>query len=327
MILLQEILDRSGIRYRYTTSRWETVLDCPFCQERGLTEDAKEHLGLNIRNGLAHCFRCDWRSRGVLTTARALAKVFRIPFRLEYRTMQEEEVEEEKKEESDIVVPVGLPKEYEQFTETVGDPVERRVRSYLKSRQVSMMQVERHKIGFAAVGKYAWRVLFPVFGGDGKVHGCVARAVDNRQQPKYLNTPGIKLLWNGHRQAKVAVVVEGVLDALRVETALLRRRDWVAVARLGSTITSAQLAQLRAYERVICLPDRDAPGLKGTISLAKTCLDKGIHVEVAIPEFVDDRDPGDMTENEIDDYIGLAQKWSDGSVPRIRAAMKRQRLS
>ena len=312
MDLLLELLDRAGVDYRNAGAN-EVTLCCPFCPDG----DTKFHFGLNTESGLAHCFKCDWRCGGLLETARQLSKAFEVPFTLRWADRRSQKVKEPIEEKE--IVPSGLPTGYERFTNDPTDKVEKRLRSYLRSRGVSTSQIVKHKIGYAAAGRYAWRVLFPVFGEDGKVYGCVARSVDVKQKPKYLNTPGIKLLWNGYARGSVAVITEGVLDALNVEKALLRRRDWVAVARLGSTLTEQQLRQLRAFERLVVLPDSDVPGVRGAVKLCQLCEENYLHnIDIAIPQEMDGRDPGDMSEDELSDYIDSAQRWNSSMKYRMR---------
>lgn len=314
-MLILELLDRANVEYKQKDD--EVNICCPFCP----VPDERKLLGINLESGLAHCFHCNWGAGGVIETAKALAEVYGLSFRIHWEARKEEKIE--KPVPAIPVVQQRLPAEFERFTGDATDKVERRIRGYLKSRGVSQMQINRHGIGFAASGRYAWRAIFPVIGEDGGAYGFVARSIDVKQKPKYLNSPGIKLLWGAQHLAKTAVIVEGVLDALRVEQALMRRRDWVAVARLGSTLTGTQFRQMRRYERLILLPDRDAAGVKGATAVAELCAANHIQVEVAVPEVMDDLDPGDMTDDEINDYIDSAQPWTNAAYYRMRAAASR----
>lgn len=313
-MLLQELLDRAGVDCKQKGD--EVNIVCPFCP----VSDERMLLGINIESGLAHCFHCGWSSGGVIETAKALAEVYGLAFRIHWEARKDEEKKTEKPAPVQPISHYRLPVEFETFKGDVTDKVEKRVRGYLKSRGVSQSQINRHGIGFAASGRYAWRAIFPVWSEDGQAYGFVARSIDVRQKPKYLNSPGIKLLWGANQMAKTAVIVEGVLDALKVEQALLRRRDWIAIARLGSTLTGIQFRQLRRYERLILLPDRDQAGVKGAVTVAELCAANHIQVEMAVPQVMDDRDPGDMTEDEINEYIDTAQLWTNATYYRMRAA-------
>lgn len=313
-MVLTDILDVAGVEVRRGDDA-EVAICCPFCEERGETEDKRFRLGINVQKGMAHCFNCDWRGRGVMYVARQLCKAFDIPFNIRKRALLADDVPEKKKPKL-----TGLPREYESFGRDEADPIGRKALDYLRSRQVSLKQIVDHQIGYAACGDMAWRILFPVFGRDGKTYGCVGRAINPAMKPKYLNTPGLKLLWNAQEDGRTAVVAEGIMDALRVEKALLRTHGMVAVARLGSAITSFQLDQLKEYEKIIVLPDSDMAGLHGAQELCGRCASRGIETWVCIPQKLDGSDPGDMTEDEIMDCLHGAVQWGSMTPRRLREA-------
>jgi DNA primase len=219
----------------------------------------------------------------------------------------------------------GLPEGYEPFGDA-SDEIEQAVRVYLESRSVSILQIVHHKIGYACVGPMAWRALFPVFGEDGNIYGCVGRAIRGDMKPKYLNTPGIKLLWNAEHLGQFAVVSEGIMDALKIEKVLLQYRNGVSVARLGSSITVHQIGQLKKYERVIIAPDWDVPGIKGAIGLMKRCVAAGITTSVIVPEVMNGYDPGSMAEQDLKIQIDEAIPFTEHVENRLRLAATRMRI-
>jgi DNA primase len=315
-MILSDILDTSGVEV-HKRENAEVNICCPFCGEN------RFRLGINLRSGNANCFNgdCGFKGRGIMYTARQLCRVYGIQFNGLLRSSRV--IKEPAKKPIREVIPVGLPVEYESFTADL-DEVGQKAKSYLRGRGVSLLQMVKHKIGYAITGDMAWRVLFPVVGEDDQIYGCVGRAIRDDMTPKYLNTPGMKMLWNAQRQCHTAVVVEGVMDALRVEVALLRNRDTVAVARLGSVITSTQLDQLKLFEEVIILPDWDRAGVQGAIELCSRCMQRGIQVSVSIPECMDGSDPGSMTEDKISECLGGAVKWSKSAEWRLKLAATKE---
>jgi hypothetical protein len=303
-MILEDLLVRAGLEYKTGSSRLEVVVCCPFCIKRGYPVDTKYHLGLNLETGKAHCFRCHWKSGTVRMTIREICNRFGMT-----PVYSVTDAAKPKKMYVDKTEVLGLPPEYERFRDD-RDTVEKQARLYLKKRGIDILQVVRHKIGYAAVGPMAWRILFPVFGRDKEVHGCVGRAFVPSMEPKYLNTPGIKMLWGADRDATTAVIVEGVVDALTVERALLQMGRTIAVARLGSTITDVQLNQLKEYDRLVILPDHDKAGIIGALALVERCMVAGMKPLISIPDQLDDRDPGDMSDEEILENIRLAVPWS-----------------
>lgn len=321
MSYLTDLLDNAGVEYHSTSEDDEVTIQCPYCE--GSTVQGRFTFGLNVSNGKAHCYRCGWKSAGILDTAKKLADSFgvglsRVKHRQSQTTGDVPEKVPDKKAEA-----VGFPEEYEALL-GARDIVARRARKYLESRGVTTLQIVSHKIGFAAWGKLSWRVLFPVIGEDDKVYGCVGRALTPKQDPKYLNTSGIKLMWNAYRRGKIAVVTEGIMDALSVERAINNTPEMVSVARLGSTITKLQLEQLQSFEEVLILPDWDKPGCMGAIDLGNHCLEAGLSVKVSIPHVMDGRDPGAMVSQQILEVIQCARRYNSTAARLLKLACTRE---
>lgn len=252
-MLLQDLIKESGEDFKVSSSnRYEYALCCPFCIEQGESQDSRYRLGINIQSGLSHCYNCSWRSGSVRKTAKELSRVFGITLGRK-RLLGAENVTNEAANPVAVPSPTGLPMEYEPFTDST-DMVEKKARAYLRSRNISLLQIVKHKIGYAAAGTMSWRILFPVMDANKQVFGIVGRSFGKTTGPKYLNSPGLKMLWGTHVAGKIAIISEGITDALQVERALYSTtNNHVSLARLGSTITNAQLAQLKQYEKVIII--------------------------------------------------------------------------
>ena len=293
MTPLERLLEDARVDVRGTNKRNEVTLCCPFCADRGFSSDESYHLGLNTFNGKAHCFRCDWKSSNGLFTANSLRRVYQLTFTVhakDFRPRKKPPVQEEapKKERESV----ALPDEYENLVGSHVDFVGRRVRKYLEKRGVSLLQIVRHQVGYSIAGKLAWRAIFPVIARDKRIYGYVARGIQPGQEPKYLNSPGLKMWWGADKVERTAIVVEGIMDALKVEQALLRTTGMAAIARLGSTITQQQVKQLHDYERVIVFPDFDLAGVRGAAELGKTLSASGLRTSVVIPPGMTGEDPG-----------------------------------
>jgi DNA primase len=138
---------------------------------------------------------------------------------------------------------------------------------YLKSRGITDEQMRKYKIGYCYSGKYAGRVIVPIFMFGGLVywiariieHPAVRLQVAKYPDRKVLNPPVSKknVLFN-YDTAKLSdevVVCEGVFDALAVENV-----GQSAVALLGKEITDEQamlLTALNCEKITVCL-DADA---------------------------------------------------------------------
>ena len=330
-MLLDDLLRRGNVETRESPSHKDEVwVCCPFCGEEGLYNTDKA-LGINLQNGKGHCFRCGWRSSGVRDTAKALCRVFGIKYDLvalvrdEQRAtrlaLHTEELEEHPRR-------IKLPDGYESFSASK-DELEVAARQYLKTRGVTKLQIMQHRIGYAAVGKMAFRVIFPVLGDDGGVYGYVGRDWTGNQEPKYLNSKGIKLLWGANVPAERIVVCEGIIDALRVEQILL---EWlpnsVSGAQLGSSITKTQLAQLAKYKQIIVFGDWDVAGVKSSITLAKSISATlpAIDLRVTLPDCMNGEDPGSLPHKTVLNQVIAARRWTPKMEWRLRArALKKDK--
>lgn len=324
-MILPDIFERAGIAVHYSDGD-EVTICCPFCSERGETEDKRFRLGVNVRTALAHCYNCGWKGRGVGYIGRQLCRVYGLKFG--YKQVHNRESRKQKEEKVEKITSFSLSNIGYEKLKAPWDTVGMAVRDYLRSRGVSILQIVRHHIGYAIAGDMAWRALFPIIDAENVVHGCTGRTIRKGIEPKYLNSTGDKILWNARRKNPNAVVVEGIMDALRVETALLRTRGYDAVARLGSSITMHQMDQIREYEKVIIMPDRDRPGVKGVQELAERCDQRGVDCWVVVPARLDGADPGSMSEEEINHELANVQKWSRSTEFKLRSlAAKYDRFS
>lgn len=322
MGLLDTVLDNTGTDVREHRGGERTIC-CPFCVERGATQDFRFRLGINVESGLGHCYNCDWKSSDLLFTARELCRAFGL--KLSWRDSLGvkpggRKIEASAAEPEEEPEPLGLPEDYQTWTKNP-DVVERYARRYLQKRGITTDQILRHRIGFVETGQYSWRVIVPVIGPRDEVYGLVTRALTRQQKPKYLNSEGVKLMWNGQRRAKEGIWVEGVFDGLAVERILLAKGlDAVPVSTLGSAVTRYQLDQLKKFERVVYLPDQDPAGVQGAIKCCDMAQAAGINVWVAIPRVMDGQDPGSMPP-------GIIERTIDNAIAYSEAARKLLRLS
>lgn len=317
-MILEELIDAARARVQSKRGD-EWTINCPFCPDNGHSEDTGFHLGVNVSKGWAHCFRCDWRCSNLRATVKQLAEKWGLKY--DERELRSRMADALIGEPSKVLPKhIQLPDEYEQFTGT-GDPVERKALKYLQSRKISRTQIIRHRIGYASSGRLAWRILFPVIGPDDLIYGVVGRDFSGQNDPKYLNTAGIKLLWNAQTPAHIAVVTEGILDALRVEHAIRNWPGWSVVARLGSTATELQLEQLSRFNHVVVFPDFDRAGVDGALKLIPMIRETSkSDVSVVIPDQMNEADPGSMSVKQLRMLLREARAWSPGAKIRLKAA-------
>lgn len=325
-MILEDLLIQSGTEYKKKPgNRDEVLMRCPFCTGQSDTSGDRVVFGLNLENGKAHCFRCDWKSDNVVYTARSLCEAWDIDFGWRLRLSAAEADVGHPGQDTSVPepIPMGLPDEYERFGD-LRDEIERKAFRFLRGRGITRDDIDEYQIGYAAAGTFGWRILFPVIGEDGVVYGCAGRDFGGQDSKKYRNTEGIKILYNAQHKAHTAVVVEGPVDTVVVNRVLRSRfRNMIGVGTLGSALTHQQLAQLAKFPRVINFPDSDPAGVKGAMSRADACKAAGIDTMVIEPEYMDGSDPGSMNDDEITERIRSARQWTGAQKLRMRLALLR----
>lgn len=248
----QQVLSARGISFRRSASDAnKTHLNCPFCVSRGKPRDERHRLCVHSAKGWGRCVHCGWsHGRAILIVLKNLG------IEAEVRGIEAKEARPEI---------VRLPADFTPLSSPV-DALDRQALRYLYSRGVTPEQVRRRKIGASYSGKYAYRILFPVY-VEKQLRAINARDFTGRRKPKYLNSRGDKYLFAFDPSAKVSVLSEGAIKALRLETATGRS----SASLLGHDLTPHMLEQLTrsACEEVILYPDLDVVGRRGTAVIAE----------------------------------------------------------
>ncbi|HZY45228.1 MAG TPA: DNA primase [Anaerolineae bacterium] len=130
------------------------------------------------------------------------------------------------------------------------------------------------------------RLMIPIHDGKGRPIGFGARALKEGDEPKYLNSPQSSLfdksrtLYGLHaartaiRDQKVAVIVEGYMDALAAHQFGFAN----VVASLGTALTELQFKQLQKLtKRIVLALDPDTAGINAMLrglDVARESLDR-----------------------------------------------------
>lgn len=114
------------------------------------------------------------------------------------------------------------------------------------------------------------RLIFPIFSPQGEITGFGGRALDDKDQPKYLNSADSAVYHKSHsvyglyqarpaiRQHDQVIIVEGYMDVLALVQAGLSQ----VVAPLGTALTEGHIELLRRYSRnMVLIFDGDDAGL------------------------------------------------------------------
>lgn len=171
--------------------------------------------------------------------------------------------------------------------------------SPLISRGFSKETLEYFEVGYSKIKE---RIVVPVRDVQYKLVGLIGRAIHDWQEPRYLYNKGFKrasILFN-IQNAKFfdsVIVCEGSLDAVKVKQAGFDN----VVATLGAKVTSNQIDTINKYfDQILIFSDNDEAGAEMRRVIIDQCCGKDLYV-IKIPD--DIKDPGDMTEHQIQDAI------------------------
>ncbi|KKL21515.1 hypothetical protein LCGC14_2444690 [marine sediment metagenome] len=295
---LDVALKRQGYEVRQHGSDTNEIrVCCMFCQQLGHGQDFRFRLGINLKTGQAHCFRCHWKTRDIYRL---------IEKQMGRRVRQPDSVYEAKKTEDAQVV---LPEGFELFfsIDNQEGAIRTKALDYLHSRGVTDEQIERHHIGFCSVGRYAWRIVFPIYHRD-KLFTFIGRDFTGRQEPKFLNRKGAKPLWTSEEHGQgmpldsTVILYEGIFKALAGERCrFFTLGPVIHAATLGSQITDLQLAQLcpQVVKEIVLFPDPDRPGLNGFLKAGRALMAKHYSSGVSVVWPLPQREADEMSGDEV----------------------------
>lgn len=245
---------------------------CPFCIERGETEDTRFRLGVNVVTGYGHCFNCEWKSR-------------EAPKWILWKLGSDTPVErEEVKKEEAVKEKIELPEDFQLLHKVQKwDIPEYYAKKYLLNRGFTIDDMKQYRFGVSLIKRYAYRIIMPVR-WRGTLRGLVCRDFTGKADVRYLNTKGDKYLWNMPAFIKygdLLVLSEGIFKAIAISKALGTH----SAALLGHSITAQQLKQLKYAKasHVLIWPDPGKPGVKGLLSVANVLSGEGYKVSTLWP--------------------------------------------
>ena len=147
--------------------------------------------------------------------------------------------------------------------------------------------------GSPGYDRFRHRLMIPIRDGRGQVIGFGARALNDDQVPKYLNSPqttlfdksavlyGLDMARRAMRDAGQVVIVEGYLDVLQAH----QQGQANVIAQMGTALTETQLKQLQRHtKKMILALDADTAGSSATlrgINTAREVLDEMVAVPTA----------------------------------------------
>ncbi len=252
---LQDVLSHRGIRFRVSQDG-RVHLNCPFCIERGKETDTKQRLCIHSREYWGKCVRCDWKARRAVTLVLSRLGITDAVNGFSLPDVKTAEL-------------VKLPDDFQVLTKTY-DELDRQALDYLLKRGITREQIEANKIGVSYSGRYAYRILFPVFIKK-RLVSINARQFMSDKEPKYLNSRGEKYLYDFDPSSATTILSEGVFKALRID----RVTSESSAALLGHSLSETQFKQIldSKCNHLIFYPDLDYAGRLGFVKMANQLTD------------------------------------------------------
>ena len=256
---LIRIFNENGITFWTSgknVSEGSINVQCPFCN------DHSNHCGIFKDTLIYHCWRCE--ATGQIATL--LEKLLNISYRdcvrliqssnLDFKTNILDQINQriigsETYEDNDIeVTEIALPK----FAELISYSTKSLLlNSYLKRRKISLDTLIRYNCRICEVGPYMHRMIIPVYYG-GQIVSYQGADLTGKADIKYMTAPNDinNYLYNFDNVAETMILVEGVLDAWRLE-------DNVC-ASFGTSLTNVQrdLIEAKKPNTLIFCWDSDA---------------------------------------------------------------------
>ena len=163
--------------------------------------------------------------------------------------------------------------------------------------QAGLVVAKEGKAGY--YDRFRNRITFPIFNLSEKIVGFGGRVLDDKDEPKYLNSPetpiyqkgkilyGLNLSKEEIRQKGSAVLVEGYMDLISLYQAGVKN----VVASSGTAFTPDQAHLLSRYaEKVYLFFDADSAGQSATFRSVDLLFGEGLEVFVVSLEPGEDPD-------------------------------------
>ncbi len=240
-------------------------------------------------------------------------------------------------------------KEY--FCEQLYAAANRHAREYFKSRKLKQTTMNKFDVGYAPAGweglqhskyikkddletmaelgviqkrdnkpgyydRFRNRIIFPFHNLSGRIVGFGGRRLDEKDQPKYLNSPESKIYKKGEilyglhqavqaiREFGLVFLVEGYFDLLRLVDSKIEN----VVAGSGTALTEGQARLLKRYTDTVYIAyDSDDAGIKAALRNSEILENNDLRVQIV--RLPDGHDPDTfILENSRKDFLDLVKK-------------------
>lgn len=222
-VLVELLTDVLGKPKQHYESKGQISFDCPVCaDEKGLDKgDGKGNLEINYGRHLYKCWSCS-ETHG---THGPLGKLFD-----QFATKKQKKVynliKPEEFKAKDVYKPkLKFPEGYTTFEDSNPRFIPHiEAYNYLKSRGITDEMIKDFKIGYTAIGDFAYRIIIPSFDKDNNLNYFIARSwVKKKIKYKNPSVPKDEIIFFESRinWDKDIYLVEGAFDGLFLDNPLV----------------------------------------------------------------------------------------------------------
>lgn len=311
MLNIQQFLINKHIEFRKegkNVSRNEVNICCPFCGED------RYHCGINQEKNIFACWKCSVKG----DIAKLLSKLLGISYteakdivnpQSDLKKVLEEREKKSFKTEEIIKKKVfKLPEHTYLFRQDRTNLWQETALKFLREKYNLMWgHILDAKLHYCIGGKYQNCIIIPIYYNN-KLVNFIGRTWDKSSKMRYLNCSNEESIYNTKsllynydniKPKKDLILVEGAFDCIK---AGLDR----SVALCGTEVTQKQknlLIGLKA-KKIIIMFDADVH-ITTTKRKAQDLADYlSIFVKTRVVKLPDNKDPGEMEREEINDLIG-----------------------
>ena len=259
--ILEDVLGNSKKHYE---NKSQISFDCPVCSSiKGLDcGDGKGNLEVNYYH---HVYKC-WACSETYGTHGTLNKLIRKYGNKNHMKQYQLVIPDNKRVvvDKEKVVITRLPKNFTPLTIERNDSGYQQALQYLSKRNIGIDLIKKYNLGYANVGDYKNRIIFPSYDSEGKINYFLGRSFEKYTKLKYKN-PEVSKMDIIFNEGKInwdsnIYLVEGVFDRITLPN---------SIPMLGKVLNDLLFKKLidNASAKVIIVLDNDAE--KDAINLYK----------------------------------------------------------
>ena len=250
--ILEDFLGKSRKHYE---NKSQISFDCPECslEKNMLDGDGKGNLEVNYSSGVYNCWACSEINHTHGTINKLIRKYGNSNHLKRYKLLIPNtifNVGDVKQHTID-----GLPKAFTPLYTERDNFDYYKALEYLKKRNIGIDLIKKYNIGYAVVGDYKGRIIFPSYDSYGEINYYVGRSYDKYNKLKYKNpeVSKMEIIFNENRVNwdSNIYLVEGVFDHIAIPN---------SIPMLGKVLNDILHKKLieKAGSKIIIVLDYDA---------------------------------------------------------------------